>query len=128
MAVLDNGIKKEFDNVYSRINKNTDEISEIDKRVAILETLLKGLTELPECFHELKETLIGVQTSLKNLEAKTGDIEEQLSADIGQVKKTLRTQESRGKIDIIQFISENWFKIITGIVTVSFILKEFVVH
>lgn len=127
MTILEREVKEEFDRVYSRINNISDESKKNTTEIAVLKTLLKALEELPDCFSKLSETLISVEESLKRLDERTRDIDERLSLEIDSIGNSIKLQEARGKVDIIRFISDNWFQIITGIAFISLIIKDFVV-
>lgn len=118
-------VKKEFDNVYSKINKEHDHAFEIETRLAILEKSVESLSNLSESFNDLNATLKSVQTALETLDERTTRIDDRLSGDIKSLSSELNTQKSRGKVDILKFLSDNWFKIVTGIVTIALLLERF---
>lgn len=117
-------VKKEFDTVYSRLNKEHDHIFELETRLALIEKTVESLSDLSESFSDLNATMKSVQTALESLDERTTRIDERLSGDIKSLNQELNTQKARGKVDILKFLSDNWFKIVTGIVTIVLVIER----
>lgn len=123
---MEQEVKKEFDSVYSRLNKEHDHIFEIETKLALLEKTVESLSNLSESFNDLNATLKSVQTALESLDERTTRIDERLSGDIRSLNQEINTQKDRGKVDILKFLSDNWFKIVTGIVTIALVVEKFI--
>ena len=108
---------KKHDKVIEEMSGLKGEMSGLKGEIKLVKIQLKEASDLKGAIIELDKTLIRVQGSLEMLAETTRINTENLSNQIEEVKKhngnqddELTVQKERGKVDIIKFITDNWYK------------------
>lgn len=104
--------------LYKKHDKVIEEISDLKGEMKLVKIQLKEASDLKCTIIELDKTLIRVQGSLETLTETTKINTNNLSKQIEEVKEhngnqddELTVQKERGKVDIIKFITDNWYKV-----------------
>lgn len=117
----ESGIRYATETALAETNKRIDQtnrdISDTKSEVAKLYTMFDGFKDLPVTMNNLDKTLVKIQSELCSMRAT-----------IDKQGCEISTQKERGKIDIIDWISRNWWGIVFAAATVFLIIKDFIIE
>lgn len=117
-------------------------LSRVDRELAETKVLIETMKKLPETLHKLELTLDRVKNSLESLEESSNSmgkkidsidnkydekmdfIESQYKHKIEKMEKDIKAQENRGTVDIISFITKNFWKILICLIGGGLLVKD----
>lgn len=123
--------RKEFN--IERDN-NSGKISSMDRRITVLETYRENWNNIPQNIYEISTTMALMQQEISTLTKRIesmGDkfekfAEEKEKQDKDQSKK-LNEIDNKSKIDLMDWVKANWFKLVVGLGILGLIIKDFIV-
>lgn len=114
--------QRELENIYSKLNKH-------DRQLSVLETLVEALRDLPDAISSLDKTIALMGQNLQNLNEKFDksiqEYQNNQKRDLEQ-DELIKRLDDKSKIDIMEFIKENWWKAMLGLAAVIVLLKDFI--
>lgn len=112
----------------NEIDENRKEISRYSNEITRLQAMYKTLEELPGTFHKLDKTLTLVGANMESLERKMTDLQESvnnqnqaimaLQKNDDEQDSEIRRVDNKGKVDWIEAITKNFWKILATLGTV----------
>lgn len=121
----DKRLSNEIHEVRTIVEDHTVEISR-------LKALYKTLEQLPDTFHSLDKTLTVVRSNLENIQHQMTEIKSSVDGQSQAIKslqknddeqdEEIRRVDNKGKIDWIQFITENFWKILATFGTIYVVI------
>ena len=105
-----------LDKTNLKVEKNTQDISEVKSDMTKIFTMFENFKDLPATMNRLDKTLVAVQGELSRMNEK-----------INAHGVELKAQQERGKVDILRWISENWWGIVFAAATIFLIIKDYIV-
>ena len=114
-------IDSKFEKVDGRIDKVTENVSKAQKDIGVLYTMVESFKGLPETMNKLNETLLGIKGELNLTNYKLNEIDKNQTEN----KEDIKCQKERGKVDIIYFLSQHWWKIVMLGAVGFVLLKEY---
>lgn len=112
--------KDETDKIYSKLNKH-------DRQISVLETLVENLRGLPSAINSLEKTMAIMGENLANLNTKVDvviDEKERISQKDIEQDKQIRELDEKSKVDILDFIRDNWWKICVVCAVIGIFIKD----
>lgn len=115
-------------------DKLLEQNSAMDRRITVLETYWQNWGEIPKTIQEISTTMALMQreiTTLTNrIEGMDGKFErfarEKEKQDVEQSEK-LSEIDNKSKIDIMEWVKSNWFKLVVGLGILSLVVKDLVI-
>lgn len=131
-------LREDLTNVERRlseeIHENRATIMNNSEAIVKLETLYGTLVKLPDTIDSLKETVIGINTNLQAMNDKIGQIQSSFIAhkeEIKEIKSDNKKQDEliervdrKGKVDWIDFITDNFWKVILAVGILYLMVKD----
>lgn len=99
--------REETEHIYSRLNKH-------DKQLAVLETLVENMKELPTALNNLEKTMALMGQNLEILNEKVDSIISQSNENEKLDRKRdneIARLDNKSKVDILDLLKNNWWKI-----------------
>ena len=103
------------------------------KKTALLESVIGSLKELPESISSLRDSVLEFKNALdrtqNNVVNIEDDIRESLNNAIQRIDKLeqgLDTQEKRGKIDVVDCITQHWDKLVVALLIIYLTVKSII--
>lgn len=119
MAVDERTIDKLIDDVDS----NTKEISVLKSEVTVLKTLFQNLKDLPEAIHKLDKTLVSFEGKIDLMNTRICNL-----SDENKKQNDILTQAtSKGNINLIDWVTKNFWKIIGIICAGGYVLHDVII-
>ena len=119
--------------IFEQLNSHNERIHEIEKNSALLENMLESLKELPESISSLRDSVLEFKGALDRQQENVSNIENDLRRSvesalerISKLEKGLDKQEERGKIDVVDWITQHWDKIVLSALVVYLAVKSFI--
>ena len=95
--------------------------------------MLESLKELPESISSLRDSVLEFKGALDRQQENVSNIENDLRRSvesalerISKLEKGLDKQEERGKIDVVDWITQHWDKIVLSALVVYLAVKSFI--
>lgn len=131
-------LREDLANVERRlseeIHENRATIMNNSEAIVKLETLYGTLVKLPDTIDSLKETVIGINTNLQAMNDKIGQIQSSFIAHKEEIKELkddnkkqdeqIERVDSKGKVDWIDFITDNFWKVILAVGILYLMVKD----
>lgn len=119
--------------IFEQLDSHNERIHEIEKNSALLENMLESLKELPESISSLRDSVLEFKGALDRQQENVSNIENDLRRSvegalerISKLEKGLDKQEERGKIDVVDWITQHWDKIVLAALVVYLAVKSFI--
>lgn len=116
-------IDKKFDKVENDISTIKEEVSKSKSDISILFNMVESFKGLPDTMNKLNETLVSLKGELNLMNYKLDEIDKKQV----ESKEEIKTQKERGKIDIIYWLSQHWWKILLFGATLFILLKDYII-
>lgn len=97
----------------AKVERNTQDISEIKANITKMFTMFENFKDLPATMNSLEKTLVAVQGELSRMNEK-----------INEQGDDIKKQKERGRVDILEWFSENWWGIVFAAATILLIIKD----
>lgn len=113
---------KSIDNLDNKLNKH-------DQRITILETLVGNLKELPSAINNLEKTMVLMQRNLEILNVNVDSVVKKINESDKQNRKQdarIFELDNKSKIDILDFLKQNWWKICFGVASILYIFENII--
>lgn len=131
----------ELDRLELRLSEDIREIrtkiNENGEAIVKLETLYGTLVKLPDTIESLKDTVVGINNNLQAMNNRMEQIQQSVTGqketitNLQQDNKAQNEQidrlDKKGKVDWIDFITENFWKIMLAAGALYVIIKDIVV-
>lgn len=104
-----------LDKTNLKVEKNTQDISEVKSDVTKIFTMFENFKDLPATMNRLDKTLVGIQGQLSSMNEK-----------INTQGDEIRAQKERGTIDWVDWVSRNWWGIVFAAATIFLIIKDYI--
>ena len=114
-------IDAKFEKVDEKIDKVTEDLSCVKADINVLFNMVESFKGLPETMNKLNETLVGIKGELNLTNYKLDEIDKKQA----ESKEEIKTQKERGKVDIIYFLSQHWWKIVMLGAVAFVLLREY---
>lgn len=114
--------EEHIDKIDARMNKH-------DQRITILETLVGNLKELPSAINNLEKTMVLMQRNLEILNENVDSVAKKISDNDKQNQKQdarISALDNKSKIDIMDIVKENWWKLCLVAATCLLLIERFV--
>lgn len=119
--------------IFEQLNSQNDRIYELEKRTALLENMIVSLKELPESISSLRDSVLEFKNALDRTQNNIVDIENDIGHSvedairrIEKLEKGLDTQERRGKIDVVDWITQHWDKLVMTLLIIYLTVKSII--
>lgn len=116
------------------IHENRARIADNSEAIVKLETLYGTLVKLPDTIDSLKETVIGINTNLQAMNDKICQIQDSVSGQkmmIREIQGENHSQDekiekidNKGKVDWIEFITDNFWKVLLAVGIIYMMIKD----
>lgn len=140
MPDSNNVLREDLDKVERRlseeIHENRARIAGNSEAIVKLETLYGTLVKLPETIDSLKETCIGIQANLQAMNDKFNQTQEifsqqqmkinELQNDNKKQDENIERVDNKGKIDWVEFVTSNFWKIIISVGVLYMMVKDMI--
>lgn len=140
MPDSNNVLREDLDKVDRRlseeIHENRARIAGNSEAIVKLETLYGTLVKLPETIDSLKETCIGIQANLQAMNDKFNQTQEifsqqqmkinELQNDNKKQDENIERVDNKGKIDWVEFVTSNFWKIIISVGVLYMMVKDMI--
>lgn len=140
MPDSNNVLREDLDKVDRRLSEEIHEcrarISDNSEAIVKLETLYGTLVKLPETIDSLKETCIGIQANLQAMNDKFNQTQEifsqqqmkinELQNDNKKQDENIERVDNKGKIDWVEFVTSNFWKIIISVGVLYMMVKDMI--
>lgn len=113
--------------IFDRLDKQRDKILELNTKVAAMEVLVGTLKELPEALSELKISITTFSSAIEGIQSQISEIEETIKGAnnrMNSLQDGIDEQEKRGKLDIVDWITRNWDKLVIACGIVYLAIKD----
>lgn len=102
---------QETDKIYDKLNKH-------DRQITVLETLVENLKDLPSALNNLEKTMALMGQNLEILNGKVDSVlskASEIDEHDQKQDKAISKLDNKSKVDILDFVKENWWKLCIGI-------------
>lgn len=106
--------EESLEKTNEKLDQTNRDVSDVKLEVAKLYTMFDGFKDLPATMNNLDKTLVGIQGQLSTMNEK-----------INSQGNDIKAQKERGKIDIVEWISKNWWGIVFAAATIFMIIKDY---
>lgn len=116
-------LMEEMDKIYVRLNKHSEQI-------VVLETLVDNMKDLPDTIASLDKTMALMNQNLENLNTKVDSVvtkAKELNIHNDEQDKEITAINDKSKVDILDFLKENWWKICVSAAAVLALLKSYII-
>lgn len=118
---IDQRLSSEIFTIQEHIADNTSDIRE-------LQTQYENLKYLPNTLANLDKTMVALRENLNTLNDKIGNVQEsvdELKEENGNQNARISSIGNKGNVNIIDFLTDNFWKIIAALISGSVIIKLF---
>lgn len=119
--------------IFDQLNSQNDRIYELEKKTALLESMIVSLKELPESISSLRDSVLEFKNALDRTQNNVVNIEDDIRESlegaikrIDKLEKGLDTQEKRGKIDVVEWITQHWDKLVVALLIIYLTVKSII--
>ena len=120
---------RELKKIYSLSEEQNKRLTNHDIQITQITTLYENLKDLPSALNSVKETMVAMQGNIERMTEKVQEaikaVNEKTEYDKDQDSR-LKALENKSKIDFVDFIRDNWWKICLGVASVMMLLKDYV--
>ena len=113
--------------IFDQLNAQNNRIYELEKKTALLESVIGSLKELPESISSLRDSVLEFKSALDRTHNIEDGIRESLDNAIQRIEKlekVLDEQEERGKIDVVDWITQHWDKLVVALLIIYLTVKS----
>ncbi len=132
--VLREDFDKESQRLSEEIKENRARITCNSEAIVKLETLYGTLVKLPETIDQLKETVVGINVNLQAMNDRIIQTQElvlnqkqaidDIRMDNRKQDETINRVDSKGKVDWIDFITNNFWKVFLAVGIIYMMVKD----
>lgn len=113
---------QETDKIYEKLNKH-------DRQITVLETLVENLRDLPSALNNLEKTMALMRQNLEILNNKVDSVlvrADKIDEHDAKQDKSISKLDNKSKVDILDIVKENWWKICLAVATGMLLIERFV--
>lgn len=110
----------DIEQLNDEVKRNTSDIIMMKNDLTRLETLFQGLKDLPQVIHKLDKTLISFEGKLDLMNMTICNI----SDENKKQNEILSETSCKGNINIVDFITKNFWKIIGIVCIAGYVLHD----
>lgn len=132
--VLREDFDKENQRLSEEIKENRARIACNSEAIVKLETLYGTLVKLPDTIDQLKETVVGINANLTAMNDRIIQTQElvlnqkqaidDIRMDNRKQDETINRVDSKGKVDWIEFITNNFWKVFLAVGIIYMMVKD----
>lgn len=123
---MDNPIsRREF---IEETDKIRTQLTKHDRQIVVLETLINGMKDLPDAITKLDKTMALISQNLEVLNGKVDSVVRKAKTMAEHNKEQdaeITALDNKSKVDIMDFLRANWWKIIVSGAAFVALLKSF---
>lgn len=119
--------------IFDQLNAQNNRIYELEKRTALIESMMTSLKELPESISSLRDSVLEFKNTLEMTQNNMVSIENDIRGSVSdalrrieKLEKGLGEQEERGTIDIVDWITQHWDKLVVALLMIYLAVKSFI--
>ncbi len=116
--------RDEYDKDMRRIDAKDSEqdkrIGKNEQKLVALEMICEQFSKVVDQYAKMGEELQGIANQITSMNGKIESAKEAANENAELIK----VQQERGKIDLIKFMTDNWWKIMIGIASLTVIAEQ----